>query len=732
MMVRIKPSELAGELGLAERELAYDSILVALIDGKDVERTVPHKLDFEPDRWRICWRSPVSSDRERRFRVYFDRERRKGGGVPPAFIGACEALTYGRSGVVDRMGTGLWACPAMIDYDGNGRLDMLYSCADVPTAGTYLFKRTGSGKGGPDFELAGRLTKPHRGLSVCDWNRDGRPDVLVAGGVYDDVRRNGFDRYVPMPVKKYLKRVRAYLYRAADWNADGVLDLLVSSGDWSEYGWDRGYNERGEWTRGPLHGWVRFYRNSGTAAKPAFGVGHRLMVDHWPVDVFGRPGVCVVDWDGDGDDDLVIGEFLDRITFFENIGTRAKPRLAAGRFLTVDGRTLHMDLCMIMPTTCDFEGDGDVDLIVGEEDGFVDCVENVAGKGHAPRLKAPRYLTMLDPPIKSGALAVPAAGDWDGDGDTDLIVGNTAGYLERFINEGTDAAPRFRRAGYLSDDKGAIRIEAGYNGSVQGPCETRWGYTVPTLADWDGDGKLDVIANDIIGRLLWWRRLETGPDAPVARGEPFHVRWPSKPTYPKWNWWRPGYAGYDSKGWGRAADDELVTQWRTRTQVADVNGDGLADLICLDHEGYLSAHVRSDAPGRPLLPAARIFVDKKDKPLRLNSGEGGRSGRVKICLVDWDRDGDLDLLKNTTNVCWYENVTGKLAASGKIRLVEHGNLVRRRLAGHTSSPEAVDLNRDGWPDVLLGAEDGRLYCIHRAFVDDRAGCVGRVVAGGGG
>jgi len=727
VLVSLKPSLLARELGWAERDLAYDSVLVAMVTPDGGERVLPHKLDFEPGLWRICWSSPVRSDRERRFRVYVDREPRPNAGVPPAFVGACDALTYGRAGVVDRLGAGLWACPAMTDYDDDGRLDMLYSCADVPVGGTYLFRRTDSGRDGPQFRLAGRLTGPHRRLSVCDWNGDGKQDVLVSGGYFDDVRHNGFDRYVPMSVKRYVNPVRAYIYRAADWDADGVLDLLVSCGDWREYGWDRGYNERGEWTRGPLHGWIRFYRNLGTAAEPRFGAGHRLMAGHWPVDVFGRPGVCVVDWDGDGDDDLLIGEFLDRISFFENVGTRSRPRLAPGRFLTVDGQVLRMDLCMIMPTVCDFDGDGDLDLIVGEEDGYVDLVENVAGKSQMPRLKKPVYLTGVDLPVKSGGLAVPAADDWDGDGDTDLVVGNTAGYLELFVNDGSDKQPQFRRAGYLAEPAGTIRIQAGYNGSVQGPCETKWGYTVPTVADWDGDGKLDVIANAIIGRLIWWRRVKNDLDTPLATGQPLHVRWKSKPPYPKWNWWRPGYKGFDSAGWGAAAKDELVTQWRTRPQVADLNGDGLADLVSLDHEGYLAVYYRSSATGRPLLPANRVFVDEKGQALRLSKGEGGRSGRVKICLVDWDRDGDLDLLKNTTNVAWYENVTDKADRTGKIRLARRGDLVNRRLAGHTSSPEAVDLNHDGWPDILLGAEDGRLYCIHRAFVDDRPGCIGRIV-----
>ncbi len=730
VVLRVRAETLATEIGIPARRLASDSFRVTFVAGAKSERPIPHKLDFEPGVWRLCWRSPVPSDRARRFRVYFDERSRPIAEAPPAFIGGCEALTYGRKGVRAPLGTGLWACPAPLHYDDDGRLDLLYSCADKPCGGTYLYKRLSEKEGKADFRLVGRMDSPHRCLSVCDWDGDKRADVLVAGGYYKDVRSFGFDRFVKMTVPKYGKRVRAHLYRATDWDADGVMDLLVANGDWSAYGWDKAYNERGEWTRGPLHGWVWFFRNTGSAAKPEFDPGRQLMTDHWPVDVFGRPGVCVADWDSDGDNDLLIGEFLDRITYFENVGTKSKPKLATGRFLTVEGKTLKLDLCMIMPSVCDFDGDGDMDLIVGEEDGYVDLFENVAGKGRMPVLKPAVYLTELDPPVKSGALVVPSVADWDGDGDDDIVVGNTAGYLELFVNEGQNGEWKIRRAGYLQDDAGPIRILAGYNGSIQGPCETKWGYTVPTVADWDGDGKLDVLANGIIGRLQWWRRRETNPDRPMDSGRPLHVRWKGDPPYPKWNWWRPGYTGFDSGGWGAAAPDELVTQWRTRPQVTDWNGDGLADLVSLDHEGYLALYRRTGEAGNPLSPGERVFLDEKGKPLRLTTGVGGRSGRIKICLVDWDRDGDLDLLKNTRNVGWYENVTTPEEKGKRMRLAWRGDLIKRRLAGHTSSPEAVDFNRDGWSDILLGAEDGRLYCIHRALVDDRDGCIAEIVGHG--
>ncbi|MCG8602851.1 MAG: exo-alpha-sialidase, partial [Verrucomicrobiales bacterium] len=40
-----------------------------------------------------------------------------------------------------------------------------------------------------------------------------------------------------------------------------------------------------------------------------------------------------------------------------------------------------------------------------------------------------------------------------------------------------------------------------------------------------------------------------------------------------------------------------------------------------------------------------------------------------------------------------------------------GNLAKRNVAGHTSSPTACDFDKDGKPDLVVGAENGRIYFI---------------------
>ena len=82
-----------------------------------------------------------------------------------------------------------------------------------------------------------------------------------------------------------------------------------------------------------------------------------------------------------------------------------------------------------------------------------------------PIFEAPRYFRQQATDVKFGALASPCGTDWDGDGDFDIISGNTAGYLgfiENLSGPGV-AEPRFAEPVRLKADGEAtpIRILAG-------------------------------------------------------------------------------------------------------------------------------------------------------------------------------------------------------------------------------------------------------------------------------
>ena len=609
------------------------------------------------------------------------------------------------------LGVGLWAHPLPMDFDGDGDNDLVVSCPDKPFNGTYFFENPCGRVRQPVFEPPVRIGTGFHSIRSSVVNE--RIDVMTPATLYSDFPQHRFSRPVRLDLPENLdpeKKVRANQWHRIDWDRDGDHDLIVGAGIWDDYGWDDAWDANGIWKNGPLHGYVSLVVNNGSDAEPDWSHPQAVEAGDGPVDVFGWPSPCVADFDGDGDRDLICGEFLNRFTWFENTGCDSDIVLASGRRLkSLDGHDLEMDLQMIVPAPIDWDHDGDADLVVGDEDGRVALVENITNEQHVrsgahafqgPVFRQPVYFRQRADQLKFGALATPYCTDWDSDGDTDILCGNTAGCIGFFENKGGDPI-RWAAPVLLRSDEQVIRIMAGPNGSIQGPCEANWGYTTLSAADWDNDGLTDLIVNSILGRVVWYRNRGPKSDGLplLAAAQPVEVAWPGESPKPAWTWWKP-------------TGGELVTQWRTTPVAVDFNSDRLVDLVMLDHEGYLSLFERTRSGTRlSLQPPHRIFVDENGRALRLNERTAGGSGRRKIHLVDWDGDGDLDLLANSVNADLYLNEGGN--RNGHIVLRNTGPIAQRRLAGHTSSPATIDLNNNEIPDLLIGAEDGHLYGLQR-------------------
>ena len=288
--------------------------------------------------------------------------------------GTSERLAYNRPGTVVDLGVGLWAQPLPVDFDGDGDYDLLVATADTPSNGIYFFENAAGNVADPVFRPGKRLDRGMHNLTIS--YVDGTWHILSPGKQYPDFQNTYFAKSESIPCDPIPIKSRADQWKLVDYDGDGVTDLIISKGDWSEYGWDNAYNASGVWLRGPLHGYVFFVKNTGTDAAPAYAEPEQLVVGDKPLDVYGCPSPNFADWDGDGDLDLVCGEFLDRITYFENVGTRTEPVWAAGRFLKHGGQEIRMDLEMLQVQAFDWDRDGDMDLIVGQEDGRVAFVEN--------------------------------------------------------------------------------------------------------------------------------------------------------------------------------------------------------------------------------------------------------------------------------------------------------------------------------------------------------------------
>ena len=94
--------------------------------------------------------------------------------------------------------------------------------------------------------------------------------------------------------------------------------------------------------------------------------------------------------------------------------------------------------------------------------------------------------------------------DWDGDGDLDLLFGAYDGSLMLRINEGTRREPAFATSNTV--------VRAGGE-----PVAIPEGHCTPVVADWDGDGRWDILSGAATGAVCWFRNVG-GRAGPIRRG----------------------------------------------------------------------------------------------------------------------------------------------------------------------------------------------------------------------
>lgn len=241
-----------------------------------------------------------------------------------------------------------------------------------------------------------------------------------------------------------------------DLDGDGDLDLLT----------------------GDIYGRFRYFANTGSSTAPAFvertGFANPL------ANIFLSPKTDpdLVDLDGDGDLDAVVGEDESGLRYFRNAGSSNSPGFVEQTGTANPFHGLDVDTGS-SPELADLDGDGDFDMILGDTDLMLKYFENT-GASTAPRFVG-RSGTANPFPSISNAYLRPALGDLDGDGDLDTVVGAFHGSLLYFDNTGTSSAPAFLE---LTDNANPVSgLDVGYS-------------SIPELADLDGDADLDAVIGE--------------------------------------------------------------------------------------------------------------------------------------------------------------------------------------------------------------------------------------------
>jgi hypothetical protein len=201
----------------------------------------------------------------------------------------------------------------------------------------------------------------------------------------------------------------------------------------------------------------------------------------------------LVDFDNDGNLDILSGSYAPgEIFFFKNRGdsTFARPKRLREKdnsVITVGAGTTAAAI--------DFDNDGDMDVLIGTMAGQVFLVTNTGTKDK-PVFAAPTMLLIHGKSVQTVANAAPAVGDWDGDGSQDLLLGSADGsvVLYRATGRNESGAPRF------ADPKTLIPASIGTVDLEDAASQVRsrpWGGNVRvTIADFNGDSRPDILMGD--------------------------------------------------------------------------------------------------------------------------------------------------------------------------------------------------------------------------------------------
>jgi hypothetical protein len=633
-----------------------------------------------------------------------------------------EALHYHPSVEEAAVGGPLMTCVEVVDWDGDGGRDLLLSGWDACYGSELRVHRQVGVHPNGTPRLAEAEIVPGVTGSVTAVPDGQRLHLLSTSRLrgdlwlYRDEARSGPPRFgAPLVLSLEADWLHAedeedeilYLARFADVDGDGRRELLVGTDYWGDYWPDgkewfekgyRPYDETGRWLGGPLHGHVYVFENHGTPAEPRLGRGRAVVAGDRPLDVYGMAAPAVGALRGPGTRDLVCGDFLRHLHVLPG---RGGARFDSSRRLhSTAGEELTLSHCIHVPAPVDWDGDGRVDLLVGTEGGRVLFLRSTGEPhGEVPAVEAPRLVRAAAGPLHGGAMPVPATWDWSGDGRLDLITGNTEGELIFYANLGTAESPAFAQGVRLRAGGVPVRVDAP-GGSLQGPSEVRFGYTCPTVVDWNGDGLPQVLMSDVRGRHLL---LKSAGGSPPELEAPRPLLFEGKP---------------------------LVTVWRVRPSVVSWKDDGALDYVCLDEDGVLTSYTR-ESEDRLGSRTPLLFED--GAPVQFTEDFGGGRGRIKLCLCKWTGDGRYHLIYGTHNRASVppgpagapRHTTGQagvflmenVGTNGAPRFRAPRPLSFRgapiALGMHACAPEAVSWTGGPELDLLVGAEDGTLIWFRR-------------------
>ncbi len=288
----------------------------------------------------------------------------------------------------------------------------------------------------------------------------------------------------------------------------------------------------------------------------------------------------------------------------------------------------------------DLDGDGDTDIVTGSREGSFHYIENTGTSTTPEFIQRTGSANPLDgfAAIRYGA---PVLADLDNDGDYDLIAGSSGGDIAYFENTGTATAPGFTQQTGAANPLDGIDVGD---------------YSIPELADLDGDSDLDLI----IG----------------ARNSLHYFENTGTKTNP----------GFTQRTGAANPLDGIPAGFDIGTALTDLDGDGDLDLVLWKHTGDIDYFENTGSAGDP------VFTERIDAANPLDIVDVNKFSTPEF--VDVDNDNDLDLVIGDRNgaIRYFEN-TGTHSAPEFITITAFSSQVTLTLYDNNGN-DTLDLRTD--------------------------------------